>query len=309
MVFRTQASNVAALIGLNPYKKQSEILESIWSKRSPAKFRQVFQKALNKDIKSVVANDICNVPVASSLSAKALNVARSAISAEEIVQTGAALHKAVQDTVDASLKRQKSLESALASGDRQVAEQLRLAKEESARLQQSSINVKAELQKKLYTSFGTKREHDAITEYERRNGETVTRYHGFKSIEIGKMIITGGIDGMLGDDTILEVKNRTRRIFDTVPTYERVQVEIYMRMYDKPKAVLLQFLLQQREPHLLKAHVLSRDDELWNKTIVPRLQAVENILKDLCESDLHADAYAQKNAQEREDFVRCLSID
>tara|TARA_B100001109_G_scaffold253097_1_gene250254 strand:+ start:762 stop:1535 length:774 start_codon:yes stop_codon:yes gene_type:complete len=50
------------------------------------------------------------------------------------------------------------------------------------------------------------------------------------------IILRGKIDGM-NDDYIVETKNRTKRLFNMIPEYEKVQLNAYMFMTNKKKAL------------------------------------------------------------------------
>ena len=50
------------------------------------------------------------------------------------------------------------------------------------------------------------------------------------------IILRGKIDGM-NDDYVVETKNRTRRLFNKIPEYEKVQLNAYMYMTGKDKAL------------------------------------------------------------------------
>jgi hypothetical protein len=51
-----------------------------------------------------------------------------------------------------------------------------------------------------------------------------------------KTIIRGKVDGIM-DDTIVETKNRSRRLFHNIPGYEKVQIEAYMFLTGLDKAI------------------------------------------------------------------------
>jgi hypothetical protein len=72
--------------------------------------------------------------------------------------------------------------------------------------------------------------------------------------------LVGRIDGFV-DGQLVEVKNRTKRLFHKVRDYEQVQLEVYMRMVDVHSATLLE-RLTDGVVHEQKHHV-ARDDELW----------------------------------------------
>ena len=51
------------------------------------------------------------------------------------------------------------------------------------------------------------------------------------------VILQGKIDGMLDNDTVVESKNRARRLFYKIPAYEKVQLEAYMFLTETEKAL------------------------------------------------------------------------
>lgn len=51
-----------------------------------------------------------------------------------------------------------------------------------------------------------------------------------------QVILRGKVDGM-NDEYVVETKNRTRRLFNKIPEYEKVQLNAYMFMTGKGKAI------------------------------------------------------------------------
>ena len=51
------------------------------------------------------------------------------------------------------------------------------------------------------------------------------------------VILQGKIDGMIDNDTVVESKNRARRLFYKIPAYEKVQLEAYMFLTETEKAL------------------------------------------------------------------------
>ena len=51
-----------------------------------------------------------------------------------------------------------------------------------------------------------------------------------------KIVIKGKVDGM-NDDIVVETKNRTKRLFNSIPDYEKVQLNSYMFLTDKQKSL------------------------------------------------------------------------
>ena len=50
------------------------------------------------------------------------------------------------------------------------------------------------------------------------------------------IVIKGKVDGM-NDDIVVETKNRTKRLFNSIPEYEKVQLNSYMFLTDKDKSL------------------------------------------------------------------------
>ena len=57
------------------------------------------------------------------------------------------------------------------------------------------------------------------------------------SDRIFSIIIRGKCDGEIKDECIVETKNRSKRLFNMIPDYEKVQLNAYMFMTGKEKAL------------------------------------------------------------------------
>ena len=53
-------------------------------------------------------------------------------------------------------------------------------------------------------------------------------------------IVSGCVDGIINGDTVVESKNRMRRLLKTIPEYEQVQLEVYLWLTGFKKAVLVE---------------------------------------------------------------------
>lgn len=73
----------------------------------------------------------------------------------------------------------------------------------------------------------------------------------------------GKVDGRLASGEILEVKQRQRR-FLNVPIYERIQVQVYMMIFDQAQCTLREHFTNE-----FREHVVARD-EVWFGNIVRR---------------------------------------
>ena len=83
--------------------------------------------------------------------------------------------------------------------------------------------------------------------------------------------IRGKIDGILteeGQPVIVETKTRRNRLFRSIPLYEKVQIETYMRMVGAHKAVLNQRMACADKAPLGPPTLLyARDDALWKSVL------------------------------------------
>ena len=67
------------------------------------------------------------------------------------------------------------------------------------------------------------------------------------------ILLKGKVDGIAGD-TVVETKNRTRRLFKELREYERVQLECYMYLTGYQKAILTEHYNDTN--HLLNIHTM-----------------------------------------------------
>ena len=71
--------------------------------------------------------------------------------------------------------------------------------------------------------------------------------------------VTGCIDGKTQDGTLVEAKERRYKLLG-VPYYERIQCEVYLRLFDLHKCCLTERFNDQS-----KEYVFTRDDRLWSE--------------------------------------------
>jgi hypothetical protein len=84
-------------------------------------------------------------------------------------------------------------------------------------------------------------------------------------------VITGKIDRIEerddGSRILVEIKNRTNRLFRRVVEYEMIQVQVYLQMLG-----LLRARLVEQYNNQVLSHDVVRDEELWVNVIVPGLE-------------------------------------
>ena len=73
-------------------------------------------------------------------------------------------------------------------------------------------------------------------------------------------ILQGKIDGMIDDDTVVESKNRSRRLFYKIPDYEKVQLEAYLYLTNSSKALHIENYNQ-----MTNESYYNHNEIFWNK--------------------------------------------
>ena len=138
-------------------------------------------------------------------------------------------------------------------------------------------------QSKLNTNYGTRTEDNVHDIYKEMTGDTIGVVNKMFTKPVGDFEIGGKIDGQLEDGTIIEIKNRTRRLFAEVREYEGIQIQTYLHMLEQEKAHLVECYNDGKEKHVNIIEV-ERDEDLWNDVILPGLVHVKKILDDMFET-------------------------
>ena len=114
-------------------------------------------------------------------------------------------------------------------------------------------------------SRGIKNEDKIIKDYNNKNQTYVTdnnskfyRYKLFEDLKKYNINIVAKIDG-LDKGCLIEVKNRRNRLFNKIVEYEKVQLEIYLRILDITDAKLV-----ENYNNTFVEHIYTRDDNFWN---------------------------------------------
>ena len=126
--------------------------------------------------------------------------------------------------------------------------------------------------KDINTNRGTRNENKIIQQYNKRHFTKITdnnsQLYKYPLVDIKgldgvlyKFHISAKIDG-LQDNILIEVKNRRNRLFTKIPEYEKIQMEIYLRILNLDTAKLVQNFNDTSSELLYNA-----DDVLWDYII------------------------------------------
>lgn len=153
-----------------------------------------------------------------------------------------------------------------------------------------SVEDKEILEKTLKSlsnkSFGTRKEKDAITQYEEMTKKKVQRIGKYFTtvIDISNISnrdsfpkfvwgIGGKIDGLTEDGEIIEVKNRVRDFFYEVRDYENVQIQTYLKLLNIKNGYLVESLVKTKgmQPEINIINV-EFDEKYWKDVVIPRVE-------------------------------------
>jgi len=252
-VIKINASNLAGFIGLNPYQTRASIFFKLWKKYFAESFFTIQNLAqLNRDrdleLKYQIldntsftnevfkANDI-PINIYNEIKKAEGNREEMNKKADELIKTVKEqnLPKEIQDKIENSIK--------------------------------SSFR----------TNYGTKKESSALDHYVEMYDANVMTNIGLQNKIIYQdknfgISIVGKLDAIKREDkpVILEIKNRSYQLFKEVRTYEFIQCQVYMDLYDIHECELVQFL-NDKKP-LLDKTTIKFDEKYWKKTILKKVR-------------------------------------
>jgi hypothetical protein len=134
--------------------------------------------------------------------------------------------------------------------------------------------IKSSLISKTNTNFGTKYEGNSIDIYSQKTGNKVIRVEKFFFKKIGtsndiNWYIGGKVDGITEDKILIEVKNRTKKLFYNLRDYEKVQVLSYLKLLDLDMAHLVESLKNDRQE--MNVIQIVFDTNFWKKEILNKI--------------------------------------
>ena len=122
------------------------------------------------------------------------------------------------------------------------------------------------------TEFGTRHEDSVSDMYHEKTGVKIQKDNARKTLEfMPGFQIVGRFDGFNEEGTLIEIKNRMKRLFGKVPEYENVQVQVYMKMAGVNHAQLV-----ERYTDKIMIHEVGVDDGL--------MEEILSELRDICRS-------------------------
>jgi hypothetical protein len=282
------ASEVAALVGKNPYKDPEEAIQNVLNRnvhRTPSvedqKTRDICNS--NKEARRLHQEMVANSRITKSTDQvdtfkqsyhenietmkKTQTQEIKKKSKTEIETIEKEFSKRIQNVKTRGQKTTLALEQRLAVLDAENTASTSLTKVETDMNHMKNMGTR-----QTNTEFGTRHEGNVADMYHQQTGRTIQKDDARKTMEfLPGFQIVGRFDGFNDEGTLIEIKNRMRRLFKTVPEYENTQVHVYMKMSGVTHAQLV-----ERYQDQIMVHDVTMDDDF--------MEEIMTELKDVCRS-------------------------
>lgn len=249
------ASELAACVGMNKYKSIEDAKQTVWQRWSPLTFRVSCepQKSAEEVFSSLgpSVHNLVTLAVSSETEQAATNIVRNIIHEKANVATDETI-----EAIRAAKSKQQSVDEACKSlfGSREIANIVNTKKCSAAEIKRVIEGVlvkdvdgaREAVVREVNTKRGIKNEHKGIASYEEskrvklsdKNSKFYKKCIGATSL--GTSVYVGGrVDG-LTIDKVIEVKCRRNRFFNTLPIYEKVQIQAYLFLTGRSYAEVVQ---------------------------------------------------------------------
>lgn len=231
------ASQLASYVGKHKFKKPHDALQNLWNQVSPSTFLAAHRR------NGSLTTDMKLDQILSSNS----DVRTILVASERPYETSTEASGAYRSVLD------------------QLDQVVTLNEEERA-------VVMDEARKTVYTSFGNAREAPVLEDLQHRGidcrEDPATYRQHLMTVNGIDVIVSGRVDAMSSDGkTVIEIKNRVHRLFHRIPTYERIQLETYLRIVPGVDRGVLVECLTRPDHKYVNTFVVTRDDALWDEVL------------------------------------------
>jgi hypothetical protein len=231
-----KASDVAACVGRHQYKPRSEVFDEIWKKNWP----ETFTGQTKRD--------------RAAIAMRASPLAREVLDCVSKIKP----------------KDSTEVQNIVANVRKHINSDTNLNEEQKA-------EVISHITSNVYTSHGTRSEDRTSDKVEVDEKVRLVRDNSFYNIDVCtigdvRFVVCGKIDRIEerpdGSRVLVEIKNRTNRLFRRVIEYEFIQIQVYLQMLGLVHARLVEQYNNQ-----VLSHDVERDEETWTNELLPSLAA------------------------------------
>jgi hypothetical protein len=262
------ASEVAIITGHNKYEKIDKVTHRLLAEYFPKKYNTLVKQMKNEGVEIIPADKtehLKKIIKDSNISGESKKLIEQTLkktvdskNSKEFLENQNNLIKKIQDEI---VKKQ--------------------GKPLSKEVKQT---VKETVKGSTNTNYGIKNENKGTSEYTKITGNQVYSYDKFVKMplfadtDLGLSVILGGrVDGVLMDNDgnitkVVEVKNRTARLFYTLRDYEKVQTMIYMKLFNQENLDLIEIL--RKKDDTLESNIINIDfdHEFWDQQIYNKIK-------------------------------------
>jgi hypothetical protein len=250
------ASNLAAAVGLNPYKPPHEVLEDMWGRIDPVGFKEALHRNAKKSKEDAL---------------------QAILDSDEQVATCVA--EATAKDHETSSCTTETAQQATAA----VSTRADLSKEEKKL-------VNDHLRSKVFTKYGTDKEDRVYKLLLEKHGLGIKKDPVFRKKKMGDIkgkgwFIGGKVDAVAWDRSqVVEIKNRVRRLFGRVVSYEHAQLQAYMQLLGIDRSTLVECYTGAGGGLDINLFPVDKDQAFWDIKVMPRLTAFLTLLIDLLDN-------------------------
>lgn len=228
-----RASDIASIVGMNEYKPMTETLKEYWKRYSPDTFNGQTER---EKVEAVIC---------------------SSDSVGDILKTALSNETTDVQTVVEETCKKINIDTSLSDSQK--------------------LDVIKHVTSKINTNHGTKSESKTaqkITDVKKDTQliQDSTFYTtDVMTIDRTDFVICGTIDRIQiesdGRRTLIEIKNRVKRLFNKVVNYEFIQIQTYLQLLGLEHARLVE---QYKDE--IDTHDIERDDDFWDNDILPKIK-------------------------------------
>ncbi len=262
------ASEVAIITGHNKYEKIDKVTHRLLAEYFPRKYNILVKKMKDQRVDIIPADKTEHLK-------KIINEAGISKESKKVIES------TLKKTVDSNNSKEF-----LENQNRLIKKiQDEIVKKQGGPISKElKQTVKETVRGSTNTNYGIKNENKGTIEYTRITGNPVMEYNKFvkmplfndESLELS-VILGGRVDGVLLDHTgkisgVVEVKNRTARLFYSLRDYEKVQTMIYMKLFNLNELDLIEIL--RKKDDTIESNIINIpfDNEFWEEQIYNRIK-------------------------------------
>jgi len=228
MELTIRVSEIPVIIGMNPYADIKPIILRFWQKAKP---KEYFNYIL-----SLVKKKVIEYPL---------------LKDEDIIS-----HHTNKYNININEQIKKCKLSSTTNELKQNKDNLIKNIENNQNiLENDKIIIKESINNMAQTGYGIHHENYAIQIYSDIYKQNVLEQQKYikKHVAHSNIIdwyITGKVDGIRADGTLVEIKNRVNKLFLTLRPYEKIQVQTYLYLFKLKLAHLVEFIKLNNEQHI-----------------------------------------------------------